>query len=465
MRNDDHAARADELRRAGEDAEAETRWQDAAAAYEQCLSLMADAPAEGSPGREAGGGDEAALLTALGRCYWNLSEARTAWRFLRRAISLYQQLGDAAGQSRETIEITRIWGPQERHKAMAQDALDALAAAGADEPYLRARLLLRMRWFDDDADPGSGAKFEEAMAIGERYGFEDVLAARIEQEAWAATDAGRMDEGNALRERAHAIYAKTKMYDGAAQMLRGSGFNSMGFGLLDAGYELAERAFDYASSVNILFTAQLALMDMAAVPYARGEFKRCEALLARSPGTSDFRIDLYSMWMVDARGDAQGALRLMVDPARGGNATTAMGQLHAASAGVLFRAGKRDAARQAMDAWATVERGWEGWEEDVALESPTLIECLLELGDASLHRRVYDAFAKVDERGTVPVRFSTLQGRALAPVRGGLALKLGLLDEAESLYRDGLAWCERERCAADAALCRAGLSAVAAARG
>ena len=188
-------------------------------------------------------------------------------------------------------------------------------------------------------------------------------------------------------------------------------------------------------------------------------------MLARSPGTSDFRVDLYRMWMVEARGDAQGALRLMVDPSRGGNATTAMGQLHVASAGVLFRAGKRDAARQAMDAWASVERGWRGWEEDIALEAAAMIECLIELGDGALHRRVYDAFAKVDARGKVPVRFSTLQGRALAPVRGGLALKLGRLDEAESRYRDGLAWCARERCAPDAALCRVGLAAVAEARG
>jgi len=454
MRNGDTAPTADELWRAGEDAEAATRWQDAAAAYERCLALMADAP-------EAGGADEAALLTALGRCYWNLSEARTAWRSLRRAISLYQRLGDAAGQARATIEITRIWGPGERHKAMAQEALDALDAAGADEPYLRARLLLRLRWFDDEESPGTGAKFEEAMAIGERYGFEDVLVARIEEEAWAATDAGRIDEGNALRERAHEIYAKTKMYDGAAQMLRGSGSSTMNCGFLGRGYELAERAFDYASSVNLLFTAQLALMDMAAVPYARGEFEHCEAVLARSPGASDFRGDLYRMWMAEARGDAQGAVRLMVDPARGGNATQAMGQLHAASAGVLFRAGKRDAARQAMDAWASVERGWE---EDIAWESPALLECLLDLGDEALHRRVYDAFAKTDARIRAPVRFSTLQGRALAPVRAGVARKLGLLDEAETRFREGLAWCERERCVSDAALCRAGLAAVEEAR-
>jgi hypothetical protein len=38
-----------------------------------------------------------------------------------------------------------------------------------------------------------------------------------------------------------------------------------------------------------------------------------------------------------------------------------------------------------------------------------------------------------------------------------LCLRLGLLDDAERRYRDGLAFCERERLSFDAGLCRAGL--------
>ena len=64
---------------AGLAAEQSTDWRDAVAAYEQALSTAAP-----------GAIDEADILTRLGRCYWNLSEARTAWRTLRRAISLYQ---------------------------------------------------------------------------------------------------------------------------------------------------------------------------------------------------------------------------------------------------------------------------------------------------------------------------------------------------------------------------------------
>jgi len=49
-----------------------TRWDEAAREYEAALSLVTAG--------EGPGEDEAALLTALGACYWNLSEARTAWR-------------------------------------------------------------------------------------------------------------------------------------------------------------------------------------------------------------------------------------------------------------------------------------------------------------------------------------------------------------------------------------------------
>lgn len=435
--------------REGQSAEAETRWRDAVAAYEAALSALAG----GTDVAEEV--DEALLLTSLGRCYWNLSEARTAWRTLRRAISLYQQRGDAAGQAGATLEILRIWGPPERHREMAEAALEAI---GDREPYLRARLLLRLQWFDDEPND----KFEQAMALGDAHGFADITSARIEREAWIAAEEGRIDEAVEALLSAHEEHARIRSYDIAAGILRRVGFMLAEAGELDRGYEYAERAFDYASSVHLLFSAQLPLMDMAGILYARGEFEACEALLARSPGESDFRGDLYRMWMVEDRGDADGALRLMVSPDRGGNATTAMGQLHAAAAGVLFRAGRIDAAQQAMRAWADVPRGWE---EDICEEVTALRECVLGLADDALLRRIHAAFRMRAERMKAPQRFSTLQGRAFAPIRGGLALKLGLLDEAERHYREGLEWCERERLPRDAQQCRDGLRELAATAG
>jgi hypothetical protein len=210
----------------------------------------------------------------------------------------------------------------------------------------------------------------------------------------------------------------------------------------------------------MLFTAQLALMDMAAVLYARGEFDRCEALLAETPGETDFRADLYRMWIAEARGDVDGALRLMVSPDRAGNAPTAIGQIHAAAAGVLFRAGRVDAAEQAMRAWAAVERG-PGDDDYHMFEGPALLECILTLGDEPFWRQAYEGFARRDERSPLEMRFSTLQGRAVAPLCAGIAMKLGYVEEGARRYREGLEFCEREHCQRDAELCRRGLGEVA----
>ena len=433
-------SQAAEHRRAAKAAEEATLWREAAEAYERCLSAVGQA-ADGA------GQDEPELLTALGRCYWNLSEARTAWRTLRRAISLYQERGDGVGKARATVEILRIWGPPERHRTMAEDALQSLGDA---EPYLRARLLLGLGWLDDN----QREKTEQAIALGEQYGFDDIVAVRVQREAWRAIEEGRVDEGTALLVDTHETYARLRIHDGAAGTLRGAGFGLLEFGRLDEGFALAKRAFEYASSVNLHFAAQLGLMDMAGVAFTRGDFARCEQVLAQAPSDSDFRGDLYRMWMAEQRGDIDTALGLMVDPERGGRAPTAVGQIHASSAGLLFRAGRKDAAAQALREWAQVMRP----DRDAYwMEAPALLECLLALGDDGLLQRVYDSLSNRDERKKAPARFSTLQGRALAPVRGGVCVRLGLLEEAERHYREGLAWCERERCERDAELCRAGL--------
>ena len=439
-------AEAEQHRRAAETAEEATLWRDAIPEYEECLSLATAAP-------DGAGQNQAALLTALGRCYWNLSEARTGWRTLRRAISLYQEREDGTGQAQATLEILRIWGPPERHRTMAEDALRALGDA---EPYLRARLLLELSWRDEGSD-----HHEKAMVLAERHGFEDILASRIQQRAWQAMEEGRIDDGLSLFEEAHQTYASLGVHHPASGTLRSAGFGLIEAGRLDQGFEFARRSFEYAANVHLDFAAQLALMDMVAIPYARGEFDRCEELLAQSPGDSDFRADLLRMWMAEERGDMDRALALMVDPERGGRAPTAVGQIHAAAAGILFRAGREDAAKQALQAWAAVEREDD---EPYWMEAPAALECLLALGDEALLRKVYDAFATTDKRGAPP-RFSTLQARSFAPVRAGVCSRLGLLDEAERHYREGLAWCEQERCIRDAELCRAGLAEVRAGQG
>src|ERR1700674_2543780 len=134
-------------------AEAAYDWPESIRLYEEALSSL---PREG----EAWPTVEVDLLIALGRCYWRNAEARPAWRTLMRAITSCKQRGDAVAQARATTEILHIWGPWERHKMLADDAL---AALGDSEPYLRARLL------------GQTDREDEAFVIGEQYGYEDVL--------------------------------------------------------------------------------------------------------------------------------------------------------------------------------------------------------------------------------------------------------------------------------------------------
>ncbi|MCH8010013.1 MAG: hypothetical protein IIC91_14240, partial [Chloroflexi bacterium] len=433
---------AERRQRAAQAAEEAAEWRNAVDEYEACLSIVGQSPG-------GAGQDEVALLTGLGRCYWNLAEARTAWRTLRRAISLAKERGDGVAQARATVEILHIWGPPERHKMMAEEAL---AALGDGDAYLKARLLLDL----GQPQYNDHSRYEKALAIAEEHGFEDILASRIQQEAWTLFEQGDIEESLRLFDEAHLAYAGQKVHHVASGMLRGAGFNMLEIGRLDEGYRLAERSYEYAANVNLLFNAQLALMDMIGVAFVRGEFERCEELLASSPGDSDFRADCYRMWIAEARGDVDTALRLMVDPERGGKAPTAVGQIHASSAGVLYNAGKHDAAQQALDAWKDVDRG----DDDTPywMEAPAALDCILALGDEDLLRRIYNAFERRDKGVRAPARYSTLQGRAIAPLRAGVCLRLGLAGEAERHYREGLAWCEQERCSADAERCRAGLA-------
>jgi len=433
---------------AAQAAEEATDWRHAIDEYEACLSIVSQSP-------DDAGQDEIALLTGLGRCYWNLAEARTAWRTLRRAISLAKERGDGVAQAAATVEILQIWGPPERHKMMAEEALDAL---GEGDAYLKARLLLDLGYQDREDQ----STYEKALAIAEEHGFKDILASRIQTKAWQLFEQGEIEEGLRLFNEAHLAYASQKVHHVASGMLRGAGFNMLEIGRLDEGYGLAERSFEYAANVNLLFGAQLALMDMIGVAFVRSEYARCEELLAASPGNSDIRADFYRMWIAEAHGDSDTALGLMVDPDRGGKVTTAVRQIHISSAGVLYNAGKQDAAQQALRAWRDVERG--GDDSSYWMEAPAALDCLLAVGDDALLRQIYDSFERRDKDVSAPARYSTLQGRAVAPLRAGVCLKLGLVDDAERHYREGLAWCEQERCATDAERCRAGLAQTEAAR-
>jgi hypothetical protein len=380
-----------------------------------------------------------------------MSEARTAWRTLRRAMALYREAGDATGFARATVEVLRIWGPWERQREMADEALEML---GESEPYLRARLLLAT------SPRGHDERWAEALRIAEAHGYEDILASRTQEDSWQVyRETGDIEALIALALEAHATYARLKAYEPACASLRGAGFATLEHGLLDRGAEIARRCVEYARSVHLRFHEELALTDLAGEAFARADYDRCRSVLDELTTRTDFRADLYAMWMVELSGDTKAAVQMMVDPERAGRASTGLSQTHGAAAGVLYRAGLHEPAKRELDQWAEISRQ----NGDMNIEAPVLFECIVGLGDDALVREVCESYERSPDALPIPT-FCTLSGRAVAPTHGALLMRLGRTDDAERVYREGLAWCDRERVPVDAALCVRGLADVATAR-
>jgi hypothetical protein len=309
---------------------------------------------------------------------------------------------------------------------------------------------------------GRDERWEAALALGERWGFADILASRINDASWKTyRNEGDLERSAQLALEAHAAYASVGAYEPACQALRGIGFSAFEIGALDRGVELARMCVDYARSVHLKFHEELGLTDLAGEAFARAEYDRCHAVLDELTTTTDFRADLYRMWIIERSGDTKRAVQMMVDPERAGRAQTGMSQTHGAAAGVLFRAELHEPAKREMEQWAEIAA--EG--HDLSIESPVLFECIAALGDDELVQKVCDSFeVQVPDGPRIPI-FATLSGRACAPAHGAMLMRLGRVDDAERVYMDGLHFCERERMPVDAGLCLSGLADVFAARG
>lgn len=425
-------------------AEAAYNWPEAIRLYEEALSAL---PREGDAWPAA----EADLLTALGRCYWRNADARPAWRTLMRAITSCKQRADAPAQARATLEILKIWGPWERHRMMAEDAL---AALGDSELYLRARLL----WAADRGD--------EAFALAEQHGYDDVLAFRRAEQGWRASREGRLDEARAIAQEMHAAHDRLGNWEAAANGLRGIGFSTLVAGDLTLGEPILRQSYEYAAKFNLRFFEQLALVDVIGVAYARCDWAECDRMLDSIIGGADFRADLYRMWIAELRGDTERAKSLLVDPQRAGGSGDGLAQVHSARAGVLYRAGQHGAARAELE---VMLRSANGDHQSLEHYLPACVDAIVALCDdgaiRDCKRRIEDPPADPRQRFDSGYVYSTLQGRAVHYTRGALALRLGHDDEAAMHFEAGVAWAQRERCPLDEAACHEGLAQLAARRG
>jgi tetratricopeptide (TPR) repeat protein len=417
-------------------AETATLWEDAARLYEQQLSSSAGNVA-------ASRIEQAAILTALGRCYRSMGEARAGWRSLMRAIALFREEGDTTGVADATLEALRIWAPRERQHALAEDAL---ASLGSGESRMHAALLLHLD------------RIDEGRVVAEKHGYADMLAGIARWNADHLIDEGRIDEYVALARTACEAYSAVGDYERASGNLRQAGYAVLALGDLDRGGALAREACDLAGSKHLRFEQQLAGLDVAGVLFARCELASCERMLDAIPGDLDFRKDLFHAWIAELRGESGAALALLPSRERAGGAFGALSQVHSGRAGVLFRAGKKRAAEAELHAWADAARHDGRLLED----APAMIECLLASADEALLNEIIDGAAR---GSSVAFRYSTLQGRGLDLVRGAIALQLGMIDDAARHFQKGAAWASEQRLPLEEARCLRGLAEVTAAGG
>ena len=418
-----------ELRDAAARAEARWQWDEASRLYERCLTLAADGGESPSV--------QAALLTGLGRCYRHMAEARSAWRSLMRAITLSREADDWEGAADAALEALRVWAPPARQRVIAEDAL---AFLGPGESRRHVHLLL---WLD---------RRDEALAVAKAHGYEEVLAGiALWDPGSRLIEEGRVKDYLALVRHAHDAYDAAGDLERASGALRGAGYSVLTMGDLALGERYAVEAAQYAGKRNLRFEYELAALDVVGVLFAREEFQRCTEMLDEIPGELDFRKDLYRAWIAEARGDLDEALAWLPTPDRAGGAGGALSQVHSGRAGVLWRAGREDAARHELEAWREAARA----DGRLIDDAPAALECILDVGD----RTLLEEIRQTSEERALD-HYSTLQGRGLDFVRGGVALALELPEKARAAYVAGLEWAEAAGCSRDAARCRAGLAAV-----
>jgi hypothetical protein len=208
---------------------------------------------------------------------------------------------------------------------------------------------------------------------------------------------------------------------------------------------------------------------LAALALARGDTASADKLTAdhgELTAVGFFGQLLVQVRRLEEAGDAAGALALL----EGGEAPPVFPDanaltLHGVRARVRWRAGAAAGAQQDLAAWREATMAYqEGHLAAIqilgAIEGfPAADRVLVELGNEATIQATYDQLSTWDG-----LRFSYLSG-GVDHLRGDLALRLGLEEEADQHYRTGLAWAEQEHVPVEQGRCLQGLAQIAELRG
>ena len=419
--------------RAGRDAQARLQWQEAAAHFDECLSIAArDQPV---PILE-----EFEIQLARGICLRNAADWRPAWRALRRAFDLAVEHDDATAMGRAALELMEMNAPLRRLAVMADKALGSM---GSEEPELRARLLAaRVAW---DQDPSSGHLVAEALALaqsedGGALAPDDVLAlisATLKSRSlYRAGDVLTVGERG---RRAHAALHEAGRVVTAARILLDVGSLEMWGGHIARGERTLLGGAEYAAAHGLHFYHPRLLARVGNAAFARADWGHLDEVISELGLGADTVHHPLAVMRAEVRGDFANAIADLPKPEAAGRVPGFLGYIRGIRARVFLAAGRPDDARREMAGWYQAFDAQLGMRRGGDVGPSTLAEIdtvLAELGDERSCRELYD---ELEARP-----WARFGGRGYDIIRGALAERLDLPGRAEIHYRTGTRWARRE---------------------
>ncbi len=431
---------------AAEQAGRQSAWAEAIRWYEAAIAADDD--------------PDPAMLTALAYCYASAfvyADPR-ALQTLIQALDKYRARGDAGAFAGAVAGMPFATGGPlwEQNQAILEEASALAGGSGADiKVTLRRKLLLFLRMGRGGWNPEEGIRIEAELAelLATHEELSECSALTLVLAGYAAERAGQFsDSGRAMFEASQAYAELGRSNDAVDYLWIASCNASFGGDLvqtrryLRALRALSEERHD-ANGLTFfaLFTASVALLNW--------EVEEFQTVI------NEWGLVKLGNWYQELRGQPEAARADAKSAIPPGGPGVDIHQ-HGGRAGVFWRAGSVEDATAHFNAWSALWREGGGGSYQRAQAFALVSDCLRGgMGDDELAEIVYRE-VRAWKNCTAP-----WGGVGLDAPRGWLALRLGLLGEAQESFEDGLRWAEAESCPIECGLNLQGLAGLAEMRG
>ena len=411
------AARYSQL--AGAQAEATAAWAEGVRHY---ANVVAAATAAGG----WLGLDEAEVRAALSRCQFNELEHEEGRANALRALEIFRQREDATSFADTVIALPLM---QQDAPALLSEALSRI-----DERDTRRRAQLLALAAQAGAGPAADQAAAEARVLAEAGGFKDVMAGLLLHDAHRAMHEHRFDEAYTLFRRARETAASVGGLQSleVAAVFFGTGLD-MSMGRIDAAvagtHEIARLGREWRAPI-----AQVtAVIYLASAAFYRADWARFEEIV--DEGRSGFS-------------SVQAMRALLLDDLE--RASSLAAEIDAEREPLVFRRildglVAKVRAHTSPDvpaepaSWQPHQRLTESQRYLFPMISQfaNADEYLVEAPDDELARWAY---GELESLSDLKLGLQIAPGGGLDQLRGNLALRLDLIDEAEEWFRTGLEW-------------------------